>query len=731
MQFGPVDVQNGSSRIQKEHGEKMAFRISVDTGGTFTDVVITDDDGAIHIGKALTTYERAFEGIATAVEQVALRLGLDVRELLADATHLAYGTTRSTNAIVERKTAVTALFTTAGFPNILLLREGGRLGGAFAPREFEPPYVPRYLTFEITERIDSDGSIHTALDEASILSAIEQCQVHGVEAIGVSLLWSTVNAAHEIAVDRILAEYLPNIPRTLSHQLNPVLREYRRTSSTVIDASLKPLMQGFLGQLSGDLRAAGFGGKLLISTSYGGSWPVGRMVDRPIYSVGSGPSMAPIAALQVGRTTLGHERPNVLVCDTGGTTFDVGLITDGSIHFSADTWLGQKWTGHITGTKSVDVRSIGAGGGSIITVDSSGLVRVGPESAGADPGPACYGRGGTRPTVTDAALVLGYFDPTGFIGGTLSLDVDQARRSLQPVADMLGTTIEQTARGALVIASQNIVSAMREMTISQGIDPRDLSIIAGGGASGVNIIQIARELGVNTVILPKTAGALSAAGALNADLISDFTASAFTTSRSFDDTAAAAALVSLEEQAQVFIREIDSLSPVAVRTQVSVDARYPGQVWELEIPVTTVDDGSVNLRALEDAFHAQHLRVFQVNDPSQHIECLIWKLRVTAELEKPDQRSAAIATSEPRPLRVRHVRFAFSDYAETPIFDGATLGAGNVITGPAIILEATTTLVVDPGATVLVASTSDYIITTGTNDSAVPASATLEGSLRA
>ncbi|WP_291051929.1 hydantoinase/oxoprolinase family protein [Herbiconiux sp.] len=706
----------------------MAFRISVDTGGTFTDVVITDADGGIHIGKALTTYQRAFDGVSTAVEQVASRLGLSVRELLADTSHFAYGTTRSTNAIVEKKTAVTALFTTAGFPDTLLLREGGRLGGAFSPREFEPPYVPRYLTFEIGERIDSDGTVHQELDESTVISAIRECRRHGVEAIGVSLLWSTVNAAHELAVDRMLAEHMPEVPRTLSHRLNPVLREYRRTSSTVIDASLKPLMQSFLAQLSDDLVAAGFTGRLLISTSYGGSWPVGRMADRPIYSVGSGPSMAPIAALHAGRTTLAEERPNVLVCDTGGTTFDVGLISDGTIHFSADTWLGQKWTGHITGTKSVDVRSIGAGGGSIISVDSSGLVRVGPESAGADPGPACYGRGGIRPTVTDAALVLGYFDPIGFIGGTLSLDVDAARAALQPIADRLGTSVEHAARGALVIASQNIVSAVREMTISQGVDPRDLSIIAGGGASGVNIVQIARELGVGTVVLPKTAGALSAAGALNADLISDFTASAFTTTRSFDAEAAAGALASLAEQAQQFVDEIDSLAPVAVHTQLSVDARYPGQVWELETPVTLKDDGSVDLEALEAAFHAHHLRVFQVNDPSQHVECLIWKRRVTAELDKPAQRVAPAATGDPEPVRVRPVLFAFADAPETPVYDGAALGAGSTIHGPAIILEATTTLVVDPGATVVVAPTSDYIITTGSNDS-LGAFAAREGAL--
>jgi N-methylhydantoinase A len=697
----------------------MAYRISVDTGGTFTDVVIVDHDGTLHIGKALTTYQRAYEGIEQAIAQVAERLGVEVAQLLAETSHFAYGTTRSTNAIVEGKTARTAFLTTQGFPDTLLLREGGRLGGAFSPREFSAPYVPRYLTFEIDERVDSDGSVHRELDEASVLAAIESCRENGVEAIGVSLLWSTVNPTHELRVAELLEEHLPSVPRTLSHQLNPIVREYRRASSTVIDASLKPLMQRFLGELADDLSANGFAGRLLISTSFGGSWPVNRMIDRPIYSVGSGPSMAPIAALHAGRTTLDDPAPNVLVADTGGTTFDVGLITDGAIQYSADTWLGPKWTGHITGTKSVDVRSIGAGGGSIISVDEGGLVRVGPESAGADPGPACYGRGGVRPTVTDAALVLGYFDPAGFIGGKLRLDVDAARTALATVADRLGVSVEQAARGALIIATQNIVSAIREMTVSQGIDPRDLSLVAGGGASGVNIIQIARELGIARVVLPRTAGALSAAGALNADLISDFTVSAFATSREFDFEAVNAALDTVEAQADAFIAEIAGLEPVEVQKTLTVDARYPGQVWELETPVPTLRiEGEDTVAALNEEFHRQHLRVFQVNDPTQSIEALVWKLRVTAVLEKPHQPVATGAGAEPVPARHRAVLFAAEDHDRTPVFDGAELAPGAVITGPAIILEATTTLVVDPDASVTVAGNGDYVIETGTNAAA-------------
>lgn len=694
----------------------MAYRVSVDTGGTFTDVVVADGDGNLHIGKALTTYQRAFDGISQALEQISKNLGLSVRELLEHSSHFAYGTTRSTNAIVEGKTARTAFFTTEGFPDVLLLREGGRLGGAFSPREFTPPYVPRYLTFEVPERTDSDGSIHTPLDEGRVIELIHDAREQGVTAIGVSLLWSTVNARHELRVGELIAEHFPEASVTLSHQLNPIVREYRRASSAVIDASLKPLMQKFLGELASDLDDAGFTGKLLLSTSFGGSWPLARMVDRPIYSVGSGPSMAPVAALQAGRFTLGEESPDLIVCDTGGTTFDVGLVSAGSIHYSVDTWLGEKWTGHITGTKSVDVRSIGAGGGSIISIDEGGLVRVGPESAGADPGPACYGRGGTRPTVTDAALILGFFDPEGFISGKLALDVDAARRALEPVARQLGVSIEQAARGALVIATQNIVSAIREMTISQGLDPRSLTIVAGGGASGMNVVQIARELGVSRVVLPKTAGALSASGALNADVISDFAASCFTSAANFNFEEVAAARVELNRQADDFTEEISALEATSVTVEYTVDARYPGQVWELEV---AVPDGGVateaDLAALEEAFHAEHLRVFQVNDPSQRPEFLVWKQRVIARLERPKVPVNESGSNDPNPVRHRAVGFATGDVDETPVYRGAQFAAGTQVQGPAIVLEPTTTLVLDPGALLHVADSGDYIIDVGEN----------------
>ncbi len=690
----------------------MSYRISVDTGGTFTDVVVATSDGAIRIGKALTTPKRAFDGVSAALEGVAADLGRSVRDLLGQTETFTYGTTRSTNAIVEGKTARTAFFTTAGFPDTLLLREGGKLD-PFRQIPYPPPYVPRHLTFEIGERIDSEGDIFIPLDEGSVVAAIERCRDLGVQAIGVSLLWSVVNPAHELRVGDLITELLPGVPYTLSHQLNPVVREYRRSSSCVIDASLKPLMQEHLQQLDVDLAAAGFNGHLLIATSFGGSWRPSEVIDRPIYSVGSGPSMAPVAAVTYSTAEAGGGplRESLLVCDTGGTTFDVGLVNEGQINFTAETWLGGKWVGHITGIRSVDVKSIGAGGGSIAWIDAGGLLRVGPKSAGADPGPACYGRGGALPTVTDAATVLGYIDPDYFLGGRLKLDVDAARRAIAVhVATPLAWTVEQAAAAILVIATENIVGAIREITIAQGIDPREVTIVAGGGASGLNIVPIARELGCRRILLPSTAGALSACGGMYADIISEFSVSRYAETRDMDLAAVNGALSTVESRAEAFLADLADIDPVSTRIEYLTAARYRQQVWELDIPVAASRiETAEDVRALEDTFHATHRRVFAVEEPGQYLECLIWKSRAIAETRKPPVGARPPGDGGASAGRIS-AYFREHGHVDTPMLDGPSLRPGEVIAGPAIIREPTTTVVVYPGSTATVTSFGNYLL---------------------
>ncbi len=364
----------------------MKYRVSIDTGGTFTDAVVSGDARGLVVGKALTTPARAFEGLSAAIADAAGQMGLSLPQLLAETTLFIYGTTRATNAIVTKMGAKTAFITTQGFKDTLVLKEGGKTNPHDFSMNFPEPYIPRRRTFEVVERISSEGTVSTPLDEDQARCVIEQIRGGGYEAVAVSLLWSIANPDHELRIGELLREMLPRVPFTLAHQLVPIVREYRRASVAAIDASLKPLMQQHLRGLERDLRAAGYAAEILVSTSVGGCVQIGEIVERPIHTAKSGPAMAPVAARSFG--ALENCGGEIIVCDTGGTTFDVGLITNGELVHSRDTWLGGEWIGHLLGISSVDIRSVGAGGGSIAWIDDGGLLRVGPHSADAVPGPA-------------------------------------------------------------------------------------------------------------------------------------------------------------------------------------------------------------------------------------------------------------------------------------------------------------------------------------------------------
>ncbi|MCC5870749.1 MAG: hydantoinase/oxoprolinase family protein, partial [Gammaproteobacteria bacterium] len=368
----------------------MAYRISIDTGGTFTDVVVSDADGTITLGKALTTHDRIFLGMREGMIMVAAQIGLSIDQLLDQTELLIYGTTRATNAIVEGKVAKTAFVTTEGFPDTLVYREGGKTGPHDFSRDYPDPFIPRRHTYEIRERIDAEGGVVVPFDAAQAVSVIETLRREKFDAVAICFLWSIKNPEHELAFAALLDKHLPSVPYTLSHQALPIIREYRRASATAIDASLKPLMQRHLHDMSRDLRDNGLRGRILVSTSMGGCLNVEELIERPIQTTKSGPAMAPVAGRAYAR--MEAEEGDVVICDTGGTTFDLGLVRAGEVVFTRETWIGERWRGHIVATSAVDVRSIGAGGGSIAWIDPGGLLRVGPQSAGSEPGPACYGR---------------------------------------------------------------------------------------------------------------------------------------------------------------------------------------------------------------------------------------------------------------------------------------------------------------------------------------------------
>jgi N-methylhydantoinase A len=708
----------------------MAFRISVDTGGTFSDVIVADETGIVVLEKALTTPERIFLGMRAAMELAARQLGLRLEELLAATVLLIYGTTRAANAIVEGKTAKTAMLLTEGFPDILVLREGGKYRPHDFSLDYPAPYVPRRHTFEIGERISSEGEVVRPLDLRQASEVLDRLADQQFEAIGVCLFWSVVNPAHELALAALIDRRLPSVPYTLSHRLLPVIREYRRASATAIDASLKPLMQHHLREMEDDLRASGFRGDILVSTSVGGCMHVEELALRPIHTVKSGPAMAPVAGRRYAAVEgLGG---NVIVCDAGGTTFDVGLVRDGEIVYTRDTWIGPKWTGHIMSMSTVDVRSIGAGGGSVAWVDQGGLLRVGPQSAGSVPGPSCYGRGGHEATLTDAALILGYLDADFFLGGRMTLHRAAARQAVAGLAVRLGLGIEETALAIVQLANEHMINAIREITINEGIDPRESTIVAGGGAAGLTIGLTARELGCRQVVIPRTAAALSACGMQFSDILFEHSASGITLTSDFDRQRANQALGTVREELHRFRDGLRGRGVGKYRLDYFVEARYLHQVWELEVPLP-VDEfrDAADVAALVKAFHQVHDRLFAVVDDASAVECLNWKGRITVHLgngrmsENPDaepRRGPVAKTSRP-------ACFA-GGIAETPVYLGAGLAPGASIVGPAIIQEQTTTIIVFPGISGELSPDGNYRLTIGADEPAARAGARCGGAGR-
>jgi N-methylhydantoinase A len=687
----------------------MPYRISVDTGGTFTDVVVADGQGGLVIGKAITTHDRIFEGIAAALGVAAEQLTIPVERLLRETDVLIYGTTRAINAVVTKRTAKTALLTTEGFPDILLFREGGKSDPSDFSRNFPQPYIPRRHTFEIIERVNSSGSIHTALDENQTRAVIGRLGAERFEAIAVSFIWSIANPAHELRVGALIEELLPGVPYTLSHQLLPIMREYRRASATAIDASLKPLMQKHFREMEADLRQAGHSGDLLVSTSVGGCMSIAEVTERPIHILKSGPAMAPVAALYYAELE-GLNR-NVIVADTGGTTFDVGLVRDSALVYTRDTWLGPRFVGELVSMSTVDVRSIGAGGGSIAWIDSGGLLRVGPQSAGSVPGPASYGHGGDQPTVTDAAVVLGYVDPDFFVGGRLSLDGSAAERVIQNLADRLGRPKLDTAFAILQVANEMMIKAIGELTVSEGLNPAESLLVAGGGAAGLNILPIAKELGSSTVLIPKTASALSAFGMQVSDISTEHSGTLLTSTRRFDIEGVATTLRRIDDELNRFVSALPTVLPEQVRKSYFVEARYQSQVWELETELPSRDIVSPeDVARLAEAFHQTHERIYAIRDPRSAVEFVNWKGRVAVRTTDRPARAETLPTPvSANPLNRRPAFFGVG-VVDTPVYRGSALPPGAVVVGPAVIEEPTTTIVIYPGMSARVSAAGHFIV---------------------
>jgi N-methylhydantoinase A len=665
------------------------YRIAVDTGGTFTDVVVGSGSGEMAVGKALTNYDRVFQGFEGAVHRAAESVGWNGAEVLRNADVIVYGTTHATNAVLTGKVANTALLVTDGFADTLLLREGGRRDAFDSKAAYPGPYIPRRLTYEIRERVSSEGEVLTPLDEAQAREVLTRLSEDGVEAVAVSFLWSIVNDAHELRLGELIEEILPGVPYTLSNRANPTIREYRRSSAASIDASLKPLMADHLGNLRSDLADNGFAGDLLVVTSEGAVLDISDVLDRPVLLLNSGPSMAPLVGAAAA-----PDRETVVVCDMGGTTFDVSLVEKGVVRHTREAWLGEPFVGHLTGLSSVAVSSIGAGGGSIAWIDGGGLLRVGPQSARSTPGPAAYGRGGLEPTVTDACVVLGYLDASGFEGGFV-LDRDAAEQAIvSRIAGPMGMTVEQAAQAILDVSANHMATAIRHASLEQGVDPRGALIVAGGGAGAMVAAEIGGLLETDTVLIPATAGVLAAYGAHRAPIATEFLSPLHNDTQAFNSESATQAITELKAKAADFAERFDGVGGAPEFTYF-VDARYPGQAWDLRVRLSgPPETGGDAAEVIATAFHEEHDRRNGTHDPRSRVEIISWGVRV--EVSRPENLNIQVASGgSPESHRTDQVIFGGRSYA-TPRFRGVTLGPGDSLPGPTVIDQPTTTIVVPP-----------------------------------
>lgn len=668
------------------------FRISVDTGGTFTDVVISDERGEMSVGKAFTTYGRIFDGFIEAVGRAAATWRADAAHLLRNADSIIYATTHATNAVVTGKTARTGLITTKGFEDTLFYREGGRIGAFNARAAYPGPYVPRRLTFGAAERISAEGEVLEQLRDDELDRLRREIGEAGVEAVGVALLWSISNPIHEARIAEMLRDAFPDLPYSLSHEVNPIIREYRRASSVAIDASLKPLMKQHFEGLARDLEAAGFTGQCLVVTSEGGVQDLDSVASKPLLAVNSGPSMAPLAGASFAPTA-----QDVVVCDIGGTTFDVSLVEGGRLRHTRELWLGEPFIGELGGLASVAVKSVGSGGGSIARIDPGGLITVGPDSAGSTPGPAAYGKGGEEATVTDAAVVLGYLDPAA-VADSFTLCLDKAEAV---VAAKVGQPLDKTPEGAstaiLKVAATRSAAAARQAVLEQGVDPRGSTVVACGGAGPLLGCFIADELEAHRVVIPSNAGVLAAYGAHNADILTEFNSPLAMSSAKPDLDRLQDALADITSRCAEFAGRFDTTIE-NVRVEYFVEARYPSQGWEIRVALGERFGASApDIACAAARFHSEHEKRNGAADTGSEVEFVSWGARVSIRRHERTPRTGSGADG----ADVSPPRMAVASFdgvaRQTPRYHGANLAPGWSTDGPAIIDESTTTVVVPPG----------------------------------
>ena len=662
------------------------FRVGVDVGGTFTDVIAVDHEGAVTFVKTASTPADQSIGVMNALSLLTRRLGLELAELLPRTERIMHGMTVATNALLERKGAKVGLLTTAGHRDVLEMREGLKPERYNLRLPRPEPLVPRHLRLGVRERIRADGSVETPLDEESLARAVRALVRAKVESVAVCYLHAWRDDRHERRTAEVLEEALPGAYVCLSSQVLPQIKEYQRVSTTAVNAYVGPLIRGYLQGLEARLKEAGYRGPLLVMLSHGGVAPVDEAVRIAAGTVLSGPAGGVAGARRVAAML---EAPNLIPFDMGGTSTDISLISEGEATLSAERPIANERIA----LPSLDIITLGAGGGSIARVEEGGLLKVGPQSAGAAPGPACYGQGGEAATVTDASVVLGYLDPGNFLGGGARLDQDAAETALARLGEALGVDPLRAAEGVHRVVNTQMAEGIRLATVRRGVDPRRFSLLGFGGAAGLHATALARMLDLERVLLPRVASVLSAWGMLATELRAEAVHShvgetdrldADTVRRLFKDLQSAGR----ERMAGWFDGDIVS--------RLSADMRYGEQIFEIDVPFAEEDlDAPDLLFRLGRAFERRHEQLYTYSLEDQEPVLVNARVATVGRMPAPPSEPSASGASPAGPRGER--RIYLEGWCMAPVYAFSALAAGQSIEGPAIVESDTTTVLLRPG----------------------------------
>lgn len=682
-----------------------SYLVGVDIGGTFTDCVVIDEAGKVTSAKSPSTPRNFAEGMIDAVSYAAEKIGIEAGQLFRQTRILAHGTTVGTNAVIQKKGARVGLLTTKGHNDVIHVMRGSRgYGGrdlqkvVHFPEGRKPdPIIPKSLIRGISERVDCFGNVVVRLNEEEAAEQIRALVAEGVEAIAICFLWSFLHPAHEQRVRDMVGEIAPGLFVTCSSDLVPKWGEYERTTAVALNAYIGPLTSGYLSNLSARLKTLGYPNPLQITQCGGGTISVEKAMASPLLTLDSGPVAGVTGSVYLGKA-MGFA--NVITTDMGGTSFDVGIIHEGEPSNSFVSTVNQ----YEYFIPKVDIQAIGAGGGSLAQVDDlTGTLRVGPQSAGAVPGPICYGRGGTIPTVTDAALVLGYFDPDNFAGGRMTLDKPAAEAAVAALGKRLGMDMMQAASGITKIAELQMADIIRKVTVGKGLDPRDFVLFAFGGAGPAHAGMFAAELGVQKVIIPQrhTASTWCAFGAASADVLHVHEQVSIMASP-FEGEKINAFLEQLEATARAEMAH-DGIAEDRQHLHFSLDMRHKGQINEVEVALDDVRVGDGFEQPLKQAFYRRYEQLYGKGSSfaGARLEIVTFRVRASAEMPRPRLPKAERMSTEVPDVARRACRKVWFEEAgghtETGVFDGLALEHGNVVRGPALVETPDTVVVVRPG----------------------------------